>query len=78
MTNREEALTDLIDYARVLLDTSDPAETLRVTGVLHGYVADIERAAVEQARFNGDSWEDIGSWLGMSRQAAWERFREQD
>jgi hypothetical protein len=29
---------------------------------------------VEIAHHRGASWADIGSWLGISRQAAWERF----
>jgi hypothetical protein len=31
---------------------------------------------VAQARSEGCSWEDIGRALGISRQAAWERFRK--
>ncbi len=30
--------------------------------------------AVEVARVDGLSWEDIGTVLGVTRQAAWERF----
>jgi hypothetical protein len=34
---------------------------------------DLERA-VEMARSDGASWATIGAALGVSRQAAWERF----
>ncbi len=33
-----------------------------------------QRKAVKAARKRGLSWEEIGSALGVSRQAAWERF----
>ena len=31
---------------------------------------------VNNARRHGDSWGTIGSYLGITRQAAWERFKE--
>ncbi len=33
-----------------------------------------QRKAVKAARKQGVSWEEIGHALGVSRQAAWERF----
>jgi DNA-directed RNA polymerase specialized sigma24 family protein len=35
-----------------------------------------QRSAVAQARLTGHSWTEIGKALGMSRQAAHERFRD--
>lgn len=35
-----------------------------------------ERNAVRTARSNGRSWTDIASALGVSRQSAWERWRD--
>jgi hypothetical protein len=32
--------------------------------------------AVAAARTNGASWHDVGVALGITRQAAWERFSE--
>ena len=32
------------------------------------------RAAVKAARVNGATWQEIGDSLGVTRQAAWERF----
>lgn len=29
---------------------------------------------VDEARMNGGSWQEVGDALGISRQAAWERF----
>ena len=74
MTNREEALDNLIDLAHHVSEFSNPDETLRMVHAFRSNIDDIERAAVEQARFTGASWEEIGGMLGVSRQAAWERF----
>jgi len=35
-----------------------------------------ERNAVRTARSHGQSWTDVASALGVSRQSAWERWRE--
>lgn len=37
-----------------------------------------ESKAVRLAREQGASWTDVGSALGISRQAAWERFAPED
>jgi len=47
-----------------------------ISGITQG-MAMIERElrdAVARARAQGVSWEQIGKALGVSRQAAWERF----
>ena len=41
-------------------------------------VEQLEAQAVAAARERGASWADIGSALGISRQAAWERFAPED
>lgn len=59
-----------------LFGDMDASEAAR----LGGYAALIEAAQtqlaleVETARSMGESWEQIGNALGISRQAAWERF----
>ena len=35
-----------------------------------------ERNAVRTARHHGQSWTDVASALGVSRQSAWERWRD--
>ena len=35
----------------------------------------VQRELVGRARASGRSWTEIGESLGISRQAAWERFR---
>ena len=37
--------------------------------------ADATREAVTRARLAGVTWQSIADELGMSRQAAWERYR---
>ncbi|MGQ0431968.1 MAG: hypothetical protein ACT452_06140 [Microthrixaceae bacterium] len=41
-------------------------------------VEQLEANAVARAREQGASWTDIGTALGISRQAAWERFAPED
>lgn len=41
-------------------------------------VHDLTRQAVDTAREQGRTWEEIGGALGISRQAAWERFAPGD
>ena len=52
-----------------------PIEFLEhLTKSTRGLVQDLERSAVTKARRHGNSWQQIGDALGMSRQAAWEKF----
>jgi hypothetical protein len=53
---------------------ADPVEVLRAVGTYQRYLTAVEGRAVKAARAMGRSWEDIGQALGISRQAAWERF----
>ncbi len=54
---------------------SEPLEFLsEITKCTTGLVDSNVRIAVGRARDQGQSWERIGSALGVSRQAAWERF----
>lgn len=55
-------------------ETSDPAEKAKA---LRDSIAILEKhmeELVAECRANGYSWRDIGEVLGISRQAAWERF----
>lgn len=67
------------------LDPADPSVKVRDGRYLRHVreAADAEEAAtadlrraVAQARANGESWGTIGMVLGVSRQAAQQRFRE--
>lgn len=48
--------------------------SLRPSSATVDAVRAVLQAQVEALRQRGVSWADIGSALGMSRQAAWERF----
>jgi hypothetical protein len=54
---------------------SRPLEFLsELTNCMNGLVGNVERQAVEAARAQGHTWEEVGAALGVSRQAAWGRF----
>ena len=57
---------------------SDPLRV--VAGIRKGMDAldEWERKAVETARQQGRTWDEIGKAYGVSRQAAWERFAAND
>lgn len=74
MTNLQEALTDITEQAQDIAHLSDPLEVLRSLGDLERAVMAGREAAAQLARFSGHSWAEVGDALGMSKQAAWERF----
>ena len=49
--------------------------TLSAAVTLRQYADDLVSLYVQAARSKGISWAAIGDELGISRQAAWERFR---
>ena len=57
---------------------SDPLRV--VAGIRKGMdvLNEWERKAVETARQQGRTWDEIGKAYGVSRQAAWERFAAND
>ena len=61
-------------------DTSErPLEFLtKLTECVSTLIEDLTRDAVERAREQGHTWAEIGGALGISRQAAWERFAPGD
>jgi hypothetical protein len=53
---------------------SDPLEGLCESAGLARAVGKLQRDLVDRARAGGQTWTEIGEALGVSRQAAWERF----
>jgi hypothetical protein len=51
-----------------------PLERLRESAGLARAVDKLQRELVRDARGAGSTWTEIGEALGVSRQAAWERF----
>ncbi|MBV8463771.1 MAG: hypothetical protein JO368_10780 [Acidimicrobiales bacterium] len=54
----------------------DPIEVLRVAARYERYFEEVQRQATAVAQAEGRSWQEIGEAVGISRQAAWQRFRE--
>jgi DNA-directed RNA polymerase specialized sigma24 family protein len=56
-----------------------PLDFLReLTKCTQGLVEQTQRKAVALARAQGSTWDEIGTALGVSRQAAWGRFAGED
>jgi hypothetical protein len=53
---------------------ADPLVALGATRALAGLLSTWESQLVGEAVANGTTWEVIGGTVGVSRQAAWERF----
>jgi hypothetical protein len=53
---------------------ADPLLALGATRALAGLLSTWESKLVQEAVAAGATWETIGSTVGVSRQAAWERF----
>ncbi|WP_433279667.1 PASTA domain-containing protein [Pseudonocardia xinjiangensis] len=53
-------------------------DALSDIGVVRRLLDQTELAAVKAARSNGKSWAEIATMLGMTRQSAWERWRDLD
>lgn len=52
----------------------NPLEILRGASQFQRYFDAVQGAAVKAARGEGSTWDEIGQAIGVSRQAAWERF----
>lgn len=56
------------------LRDANPLEVLRAASQFQRYFDAVQGAAAKAARGEGSTWDEIGQSLGVSRQAAWERF----
>ena len=54
----------------------DPLAALGATRALVGFLSTWETKLAAEAAAAGATWEAIGSSVGVSRQAAWERFHD--
>lgn len=55
---------------------SDPMRVIAGIQESHRTLEKWQRKAVRAARDGGATWDDIGTACGVSRQAAWERFKD--
>jgi DNA-directed RNA polymerase specialized sigma24 family protein len=67
------ALTSLVDSLNPDRHLA-PADYLQILRFASETAQSALRSAVAMARAEGMSWDEIGRWLGVSRQAAWERY----
>lgn len=59
--------------------TSDPLGLIsKVKSCTDGLVENLIEKAVRIAREQGHTWAEVGQALGVSRQAAWQRFSPDD
>lgn len=65
---------DAILAAPVLGEEHEPLAALRASVAVQARAAELVAAAVERARGAGLTWQQIGDVLGVSRQAAFQRF----
>jgi transposase-like protein len=65
-------------HARSSDDGAAALEALSDIGVLRRLLDQAELAAVRAARGNAKSWAEIATRLGVTRQSAWERWRDLD
>jgi hypothetical protein len=59
-------------------DGDDPLAALSDIGAVRRLLDQAELAAVRGARRHGKSWAEIATHLGVTRQSAWERWRDLD
>jgi hypothetical protein len=59
-------------------DDDDGLDALSDIGVVRRMLDQAELAAVRAARLHGKSWAEIATRLGVTRQSAWERWRDLD
>ena len=57
---------------------ADPLQALIDIGIVRRLLDEVELDAVRSARQQGRSWAEIAIKLGVTRQSAWERWRELD
>jgi len=59
-------------------NTDDPPLALSAIGALRRWLDGLEEDLVNKARIEGLSWHGIGTYLGRSKQAVWEKYRDPD
>lgn len=65
---------DALLAERILTPTDDQAGSIILAIGIQAAAEDVVRAVVQHARQNGTTWQVIGDALGVSRQAAFQRF----
>lgn len=71
---RAKALDTLIRAAESIAGAEDYGDMIGAVRMVELAAAQARRAIVDEARAAGETWQTIGDALGISRQAAHERF----
>ncbi len=77
-TNETASVGPLVTVTLTVEDgwKSDPMRVIAGIQESHRTLEKWQRKAVRAARDEGATWDDIGTACGVSRQAAWERFKD--
>src|SRR5438445_11789810 len=69
---------DLMEHAwQTATADADPLVALGATRALKAHLSTWESQLVKEAMAEGATWESIGDSVGVSRQAAWDRFHHE-
>jgi len=76
--NRATSVEPLVSVTLTVEDgwKSEPMRVIAGIQEAHRTLEKWQRKAVRAARDGGATWDDIGTACGVSRQAAWERFKD--
>src|SRR6266480_484964 len=74
---RREVPPLLVQAWETATGDKDPLEALGATRALRAHLSTWEAQLVKEAMTEGATWETIGSSVGVSRQAAWDRFHHE-
>jgi hypothetical protein len=56
----------------------EPMEVLKVAAMYERYFQEVQRHAVDVARAEGRSWQDVADEVGLTKQTAWAKWRDAD
>ena len=77
-TRSEHPVPELMTQAwQTATGDNDPLVALGATRALKAHLSTWETQLVREAMADGATWETIGDSVGVSRQAAWDRFHDE-
>jgi hypothetical protein len=74
----EQVRTKGLKFSIVIGSETTPLDVIRGVTATLPRVDQLLRESVAKARAQGRSWQEIAEALGVSRQSAWERFKQVD
>src|SRR5438067_13787077 len=74
----DRQVPELMEHAwQTATADADPLVALGATRALKAHLSTWETQLVREAMADGATWESIGDSVGVSRQAAWDRFHDE-